>query len=147
MPPRLTRRATLTAAASGLTALAGCSTFDGDGDGDDRMEFALDQLTALNDDSVPHTLHLQVAYDGDPIFWQSYDLGTQGDSSNPPARLLVEHDWPAEPGRYAIRARVDHAATWETFTSVNSRECAELDVHITEDAGLAALSLASCPDE
>jgi hypothetical protein len=143
----VTRRAALTASASGLVAFTGCSTFDG-GDGDDRMEFALDRLTARNRDSTPHTLHLQVAYDGDPIFWQSYDLGTRGDGSDAPTGLLVDHDWPDEPGRYDIRARVDDAETWETFTRVNSRECAMLDIHIVEGGDLAAMSKAesSCDE-
>jgi hypothetical protein len=112
------------------------------------MEFALDKLLATNDDSVPHTLHLQVAYDGDPIFWQSYDLGTQGDETDPPANLLADHDWPDEPGTYAVRARVDDAETWETFTEVNSRDCAVLYLHIVEGGDVAALSQAdsSCDE-
>ncbi|WP_143052139.1 hypothetical protein [Halobacterium jilantaiense] len=149
VPSRVTRRAALTATASGLAALAGCSALGGSGDGgDDRMEFALDTLLATNKDSVSHTLHLQVSYDGDPIFWQSYDLGTEGNDSDPPADLLADHDWPEEPGTYAVRARVDDAETWETFTEVNSRDCAVLFLHIVEGGGVAALSKAdsSCDE-
>jgi hypothetical protein len=108
--------------------------------GSDRQTFALDRLYVSNRDDTAHTAHVHVTYDGDPIYWQAHALAAR-DASDP-NRVLLEDPWPEDPGRYAVRVRVDDHETWATYTSVNSTECAGLDVQITDDGSVAAMSAA-----
>jgi hypothetical protein len=120
------------AAAAATAALSGCSALPGS----DRATSTLDRLRVANRDIRAHTVSLYVEYDDhDPMVWRSYDLGPP-DGDDRPSEAVVDYDWPDDPGRYTVRARVDDHRHWQSYTDVTDADCTAFELDVLEGGSL-----------
>jgi hypothetical protein len=93
-----------------LAGTAGCL-----GSGPDQP--ILNCMSATNDDAEAHTVHVTVEYEGEPVARESLELAAQTDEDQPVDREWVPRSWPADPGEFVVRARVDDRDHRETLDS------------------------------
>jgi len=76
----------------------------------------LNCVTVTDDAPVEQTVHLTVEFAGERVAWESITLAGNGrDDADPLARRYVERTWPAEPGAFTVRGRVDDRDEWDSL--------------------------------
>ncbi|KAB1197777.1 MULTISPECIES: hypothetical protein [Haloferax] len=107
----LTRREALRLGGVALTGgLAGCTADSKESSQVPR----LGELDVLNYDPTPHTVHVVLLDDSEPVYWASEDVPPAKNGELGGAEFV---DFPTEPGAYVLHVRADDQPTseWEQF--------------------------------
>lgn len=133
-----TRRALL---AAGTAAVIGGCLGLGDEDGS-----TLGWVAISNPHEDPHTVELEIEWEGDLVVDETYELlGNDPDSVSAPSEL-VEWAWPDEPGQFTVAARFP-GEEWQAVDPAGADypNCVAIDVRVSQLSG--ALGLATMTDE
>lgn len=119
---------------------------------DDRQtnsQGRISRISAHNLDTEPHTIHMLVLKEAEPVFWQSARLDAavyeepeeqndEATTTSEPRRVGSQvWDDPVEnDGRYRIFFRLDNDQTWREADTRDKNHCFAVLARITRDASL-----------
>lgn len=129
-----------TAGVAALSGVAGCLASE-------PNDPVLNCVSVTNDAPADHTVHLTVEFEGERVAWESVTLpGHDRDDTGPRESRYVERTWPAEPGAFTVRGRVDDRDRWESLDSseVTDGNSIRTDFRIDDD-GTAGFWVNSVP--
>lgn len=107
--PSLTRRALLRLGGVTLAGgLAGCNALDQQSSKTPQ----LGDLTVTNHDPQPHTVHVLLLDNGEPVYWASKEATPATDGALGGARF---EEFPTKPGNYVLHVRINsqRESKWE----------------------------------
>lgn len=109
--------------------LAGCNAFGQQSSKTPR----LGELAVTNYDPRPHTVHVLLLDDGEPVYWASTQVSPAEDGALGGARF---EEFPTEPRNYVLHVRADSQpqAKWESFDfSEYEVSCLGIKIAIGDD--------------
>lgn len=128
------RRAVRVLGACLVGGSAGCTAF-----GRDAREFPeLYRLRASNSDTRPHTVHVVLLEDGEPVYWDSGDLQPREDGV---VDSVTFEGYPTDAAPYVLHARIDEQprSEWRTVEFATfDQPCLSLDLEIGDEEPGAA---------
>jgi hypothetical protein len=91
----------------------------------------------VNEHEEPHTVNLIVEHDDEIAYWTSLDLPaatTREDWVDEASGATIENEWPDEPGRIVIHARLDDQSSWNTLALHEQGDgCHMVRAHVERD--------------
>ena len=124
----LSRRTVLTLGGTALcTGLAGCATLGEASPADTRLH----ELTVANHESEPHTVHVLLLEDGEPVYMASREVEGRTDPDRVPGGEF--EGYPTEAGSYVLYAWRDDQPRpeWRRFDfSEYDVDCVEIAIHV-----------------
>lgn len=110
----------------GLAIFGGCLGASG-GDG---AAARLGYVRMANWHDEPHTLHVLVERDGEPVHWTSYALESASDGVR---TATLEQDWTGTPGEYVVYVRRDGRTSWKEFEAgEGTGDCFGVEARVNE---------------
>lgn len=100
----------------------------------ETRELRLSELYVSNSHSEPHTVELELEYDGETVLNETFHL--EAATENETKSKRVDKEWPDTPGTFLVRARID-SGQWEqqelSTTDGEGTDCIRSMVKIMED--------------
>jgi len=91
----------------------------------------------VNEREERHTVHLIVEHDGEIAYWAALDLPattTREGGVDEASGATIENEWPDEPGRIVIHARLDDQSSWNTLAlHEQGSGCHMVRAHVERD--------------
>lgn len=141
----ISRRKTLQIVGAALaTSLVGCTSIVG------QSGATLQVIRVVNEREEPHTVHLIVEHDDEIAYWTALDLPaatTREDGVEEVNGTAIENEWPDEPGRIVIHARLDDQSSWNTLAlHEQGSGCHMVRTHVERDQPATGVSLLASND-
>lgn len=132
------RRRLLALGATGVVgALAGCSNpskQQSTQSTDKGRQSRLGYIRVANWHAQPHTLHVLVERDDDPVHWSSHEMGAGNETVQ---TELLEHSWATDSGRFVVYVRIDNRGSWKRFDLTEQQgECYGVEARVNRDGDL-----------
>lgn len=92
----------------------------------------LGKINLLNQDNRPHTLHIQVKRNGEPVYRSTHQLrrSSQTGTSEYPV-TVVTGKWPSESGKFVVTGQVD-GQTGNNQITLTKSQCYGLILEISK---------------
>ncbi|APX95653.1 hypothetical protein [Natronorubrum daqingense] len=110
-----------------VAAGAGCVSLQSLGSEETRLE----RLEVVNSDTTAYTIHVLMAENGDPAYFDSQELDARSDDGDEAGNVVFD-GYPDETGSYTIYSWVDDQPPeeWSEFDTTERDACTEVTITV-----------------
>ena len=140
------RRRQYLLATAGLIGLSGCTSF-ARSLGNSENKTRIDSIRVQNVHAEPHTVHVFVVEDSDPVLWETRRLdAAYEENATWHATGADLPNVPTEPGEYVVYARVDDGDETQVLDLSDGEygSCVRLEPEIDRDGSFAVEHSTAC---